>query len=118
MGKIITKQIKDKLLPLIQSDDETNWYIALQILKSLDGVDLNGIEKSLAKQLKDYHNDSPFKIRRKINTFFDDNFKNKVDKLKQGSGLREMIDMGYQPDYQQLTVVQFDEFMKSLINRK
>ena len=81
MGKIITKEIKQKLQPLIESDDETNWYIALQILKSLDGVDLNGIEKSLAKQLKNYHNDSSFKIRRKINTFFNDNFKSKVDRF-------------------------------------
>lgn len=90
MGKIITKEIRLKLQPLIESEESNNWYLALCLLKSL-GLNDNSAERWLYKQLYKLYNRTTVKNIYNVNKFIKDNFKINYQKLKFGPGMRHFI---------------------------
>ncbi len=81
MGRIITRDIRDKLIPLIRSDDEFNWTLALQLLRGLEGLSNDGAEEWFYLAFRDHWKDKRFSVRNRAATFLLENM-NKPHRMK------------------------------------
>tara|TARA_R100000951_G_scaffold90331_2_gene78551 strand:- start:319 stop:723 length:405 start_codon:yes stop_codon:yes gene_type:complete len=93
MGRIITREIRDKLYPLIESDDETNWSLALELLRGLEGLSNDGAEEWFYLTFRDYWKGMLFSARNRAFTFLSENMsKSHRKKIKLSNYFEYMLD--------------------------
>lgn len=73
MGRIITREIREKIYPLIESENEVNWILALQLLRGLEGLSNDGVEEWFYLTFRDYWKDGLFSARNRASTFLSEN---------------------------------------------